>query len=56
MWVIKINILTKIKLFHLKYIKYFYIRDFLSEEEIKIINNSYIKEKKAIIQSSYKNK
>ena len=47
MQVMKIKILTKIKLFHLKYIKYFYIRDFLSEEEIKIINNSYIKEKKS---------
>lgn len=44
------NLILKLKLFHLKYIKYWFFKDFLSQREIAIINNTYVKERKNIIR------
>lgn len=44
------NLILKLKLFHLKHIKYGFFKDFLSQREIAIINNAYIKERKNIIR------
>lgn len=44
------NLILKLKLFHLKYIKYGFFKDFLSQREIVIINNAYVKERQKLIK------
>lgn len=44
------NLILKLKLFHLKHIKYSFFTDFLSQREIAIINNAYIKERRNIMR------
>lgn len=44
------NLTLKLKLFHLKHIKYGFFKDFLNQKEIAIINNAYVKERQNIIK------
>ena len=44
------NLILKLKLFHLKHIKYGFFTDFLSQRKMVIINNAYIKERRNIIR------
>lgn len=44
------NLILKLKLFYLKHIKYSFFTNFLSQREIAIINNAYVKERKNLIR------
>lgn len=44
------NLILKLKLLHLKHIKYGFFKDFLSQREIVIINNAYVKERQKLIK------
>ena len=44
------TLILKLKLFHLKHIKYGFFTDFINQREIAIINNAYAKEKQTLIR------